>query len=1159
MVNTVANAMNTNNTMAPSFDGIDVLYAINARIAELAVTEGDKAAKAAYAQGNQYQELLNAANLVALAKAKSGNTSKVAPAIAGAVTVWLKAQVKKDGMIIAKLKKDEDVTPSFFGADADARVVKAWTNCLAPLVVAANVSRKAGDKSYLFTGGTLVVTTDNQTRNGAKRTYEVARLLDCLQVADRVIVVKDGGIDTSYTVLDRAMLMAEAVRAARTEGGLVVTGLKANAKHHLPVRVGAKGAELALDIWDGYTTHAEAKPVAKALVEAGFMPSANVEAAAKHGYVQKVATLVGDNDSPTRLAELVRDAAGKVMGLRSADSAEKALTRVAKQHKGGLYSTNMRVLVISADKSMAKKRLGNQLVASALAGCGGFNTFGWNRFGCVRLVGFDKMGQKTVVGQMERVFHPNLLSGSGIQSVLSASKFEPLLVVTLPAVKSKLAKAAMNWQEDKVKGGVIKYAVVDNVDVAITEFYSAGLFETVNEELQGVEAVVESFHRRTFGRTTPAVSQMLAEELGRRQWASVAEVLLDLEAKGTLRRRDTSAKLNLQMLQSLYSEIGPKALLKLLRAIRRAPQARAGRADLDLVYQVVTDSVKESEVATVELDAVLNMIHSAIIQSGVAEEQFSQFQHLGVVSALLSALLDHGKRWVRIVNGTQSVLLPAGAKLAREVTLGVGMAVKAELSGYTADVLRAMWVAAQAGQDLTDSHRAVTMANLVSARDSVLGKGLANIRAFGLNGPLLSSWELKYNEVSSPSLEAAEAEAETFYGHSVVGVYGKPPQTMAQAAASLHVVHRGSFSDTDAILMGTAMYLSVYFIVGRQDDVDGDRATVVFAPKFAVPTKLAKANPLNPTTNPTWKASKDFLQEEAEGCFIKPNAPVAKLYSVDDMIVALNNQRAAKGNVGLFTSFQQTVQSNMDYAVEGVVRALVTGDVMTMSAKAMSGAITTLASMKAAKVVVDPAKAAKLARQFVLSVVIPTMGGAMQSDAMDRIKRDNSKQVKQLARLLSPREAARVYVPVAAEVDKAAELLVAAKRLTEGEYTPVDVINVTNRGRTAGQVACIKLMDDYGFDASRMPVVVELGKALGLDITNKELLNGMAMCLILDAVAAVGFNIHGKVELFSVLFGNENKLARVGGNLDLILQRDDLEYANNVEAMILDVMGRKGH
>jgi hypothetical protein len=420
MVNTVANnAMNTNSTA--NFDGIDVLYAINARIAELAVTEGDKAAKAAYAQGHQYQELLNAANLVALAKAKSGGTSKVAPAIAGAVTIWLKKQVKKDGMIIAKLKKDGNVTPSFFGADADDRIVNAWKNCLAPLEAEVNVSRKAGDKSYLFTGGTLVVTTDNQTRNGAKRTYEVARLLDCLQVADRVIVVKDNGIDR-YTVLDRAMLMAEAVRAARTEGGLVVTGLKANAKHHLPVRVGAKGAELALDIWDGYTTHAEAKPVAKALVGAGFMPSANVEAAAKHGYVQKVDSLVADGTSPTRLAELVRDAAGKVIGLRSTDSAEKALTRVAKQHKGGLYSTNMRVLVISADKSMAKKRLGNQLVASALAGCGGFNTFGWNRFGCVRLVGFDKMGQKTVVGQMERVFHPNLLSGSGVQSVLAARR-----------------------------------------------------------------------------------------------------------------------------------------------------------------------------------------------------------------------------------------------------------------------------------------------------------------------------------------------------------------------------------------------------------------------------------------------------------------------------------------------------------------------------------------------------------------------------------------------------------------------------------------------------------------------------------------------------------------------------------------------------------------
>ena len=1156
------NAMNTNNTMAPSFDGVDVLYAINVRIADLAVTEGDKAAKAAYILGHQYQELLNAANLAELAKVKSGNTSKVAPAISGAVTVWLKAQVKKDG-IVTHLQKTRTVPRSVFGTDADARVVKAWNNCLAQLEAQVNVPIKAGDKHHLFTGGTLVVTTDNKTRNGAKRTYAVPRLLECLQVANRVIVVKDNGIDTNYTVLDRAMLMAEAVSVARSEGGLVVTGLKANAKHYLPVRVGAKGAELALDIWDGYTTQAEAKPVAKALVDAGFMPSANVEAAAKHGYVQKVATLVGDNDSPTRLAELVRDAAGKVIGLRSADSAEKALTRVAKQHKGGLYSTNMRVLVISADQSMAKKRLGNQLVASALAGCGGFNTFGWNRFGCVRLVGFDKMGQKTVVGQMERVFHPNLLSGSGIQSVLSASKFEPLLVVTLPAVKSKLAKAAMNWQEDKVKGGVIKYAVVDNVDVAITEFYSAGLFETVNEELQGVEAVVESFHRRTFGRTTPAVSQMLAEELGRRQWASVAEVLLDLEAKGTLRRRDTSAKLNLQMLQSLYSEIGPKALLKLLRAIRRAPQARAGRADLGLIYQVVTDSVKESEVATVELDDVLAMISKAIVESGAAEEQFSQFQHLGVVSALLSALLDHGKRWVRIEHGTQSVLLPSGAKLARGVQLGVGMAVKAELSGYTADVLRGMWVAAQAGQDLKDSHRAVTMANLVSARDSVLGKELANIRAFGLNGPLLSSWELKYNQVASPALEAAEAAAEDFYGHSVVGVYGKPPQTMAQAAASLYVVNRGSFSDVDAILMGTAMYLSAYFIVGRQDDVDGDRATVVFAPKFAVPTKLAKANPLNPTTNPTWKASKDFLQEEAESCFIKPNAPVAKLYSVDDMIVALNNQRTAKGNVGLFTSFQQTVQSNMDYAVEGVVRALTSGDVLTISAKALCGGmttVTTLASMKAAKVVVDPAKAAKLARQFVLSVVIPTMGGAMQSDAMDRIKRDNSKQIKQLARLLSPREAARVYVPVAAaEVDKAAELLVAAKRLTDGEYTSVDVINVTNRGRTAGQVACIKLMGDYGFDPSRMPVVVELGKVLGLDITNKELLNGMAMCLILDAVAAVGFHCHGKVELFSVLFGNENKLARVGGNLDLILQRDDLEYANNVEAMLLDVMGRKGH
>ena len=1155
------NAMNTNNAMTTNFDGIEMLKAINVRIAELAVTEGDKAAKAAYIRGHQYQELLNAANLVALATAKSGGTSKVAPAISGAVTVWLKAQIKKDG-IVTSLKKTGTVPPSSLGAEADARIVAAWTRCLAQLEAETNVSYEAGGKNHRFVGSSLIVTPVGQTRGGAKRTYEAARLLDCLQVADRIIVVKDNGIDTRYSLLDRAMLMAEAVSVARSEGGLVVSGLKANVKHHLPVRVGAKGAELALDIWDGYTSQAEAKPVAKALVEAGFMPSANVEAAAKHGYVQQVATLVGDNGSTTRLAELVRDAAGKVIGLRSVDSAEKALTRVAKQHKGGLYSTNMRVLVISADTSMAKKRLGNQLVASALAGCGGFNTFGWNRFGCVRVVGFDRLGQKTVVGEMEHVFHPNLLSGDGIQSVLENSLFEPLLVVPLTAVKSKLAKAALDWKEDKVRGGVLKYAVIDDVDVSITDFYSGGLFEVVPEELSGVQAVVESFNRRTFGRTTPAVSQRLVEELERDGWTSVAEVLLSLEAKGVLRRRDTSAKLNLQMLQSLYSEMGPKALLKLLRAIRRAPQARAGRADLALVYELVTNSVKESEVATVELADVLPLIGNAVVESGSAEDQFSQFQYLGVVSALLSTMLDHGKRWVRIVHGNQSVLMPSGDKLARGVKLGTGMAAKAELSEYTADVLRAMWVAVQAAAagSLTDHHFAVTMANLVSARDSVLGKGLANIRTFGLNGPLLSSWKLKYNEVSSPSLEAAEAAAEDFYGHSVVGVYGKPPQTMAQAAASLRVVNRGSFSDVDAILMGTAMYLSAYFIVGRQDDVDGDRATVVFAPKYAVPAKLAKANPLNPTTNPTWKASKDFLQEEAESCFMKVIAPVAKLYSVDDMIVALNNQRTAKGNVGLFTSFQQTVQSNMDYAVEGVVRALVGGKVMTTNAKAMCGAMTTLASLKASAVAVDPTLAAKLARQFVLSVVIPTMGGAMQSDAMDRIKRENGEQVKQLARLLSPREAARVYVPVvAAEVDKAAELLVAAKRLTEGEYSPVDVQNVTNKGRTAGQVACIKLMGDYGFDPSRMPVVVELGKALGLDITNKQLLNGMAMCLVLDAVAAVGFNIHGKVELFSVLFGNENKLAAVGGNLDLILQRDDLEYANNVEAMVLDVMGRKGH
>ena len=1148
----------TNNTMIA--DGMQMLEAINFRIAELAVAEKDLGTLTALRQAHQYQDLLSAANLVALAKAKSGNTSKVAPAISGAVTVWLKAQVKK-GEVITSLKNTGAIPLSFLGADADARVMKAWTDCLAKLEAETNVSYEAGGKNHRFVGHSLIVTPVGQTRGGAKRTYAVSRLLECLQVADRVIVVKDGGIDTSYTVLDRAMLMAEAVRAARTEGGLVVSGLKANAKHYLPVRVGVKGAELALDIWDGYTSQNEAKPVAKALVAAGFMPSANVEAAAKHGYVQKVDNLVGDNASPTRLAELVRDAAGKVIGLRSADSAEKALTRVAKQHKGGLYSTNMRVLVISADKSMAKKRLGNQLVASALAGCGGFNTFGWNRFGCVRLVGFDKMGQKTVVGQMERVFHPNLLSGSGIQSVLKSSKLEPLLVVSLPAVKSKLAKAALNWQEDVVKGGVVKYAVVDDVDVAITDFYSGGLFEVVGEELQGVEAVVESFRRRTFGRTTPSVSQLLAEELERREWASVADVLRDLEDDGVLRRRDTSAKLNLQMLQSLASEIGPKALRRFLQAVRRAPQARAGRADLEMVCQLVTDSVKESEVITVELEVVLALIGNAVIESGAAEQQFSQFQHLGVVSALLSLLLADGKRWVRIEHGNQSVLMPSGAKLARGVTLGTGMASKAELSGYTADVLRAMWVAVQAAaaESLSVQNCAVTMANLVAARDSVLGKELANIRAFGLNGPLLSSWELRYNEVSSPSLEAAEAAAEKHYGHQVVGVYGKPPQIMAQAAASLRVVRRGSFSDADEILMGTAMYLSAYFIVARQDDVDGDRATVVFGPKFAVPAKLAKANPLNPTTNPTWKASKDFLQEEAESCFVAVDAPVAKLHSVDDMIVALNNQRAAKGNVGLFTSFQQTVQSNMDYAVEGVVRALVTGKVMTTNAKAVCGGMTNQASLRASVVTVDADKAAKLARQFVLNVVIPTMGGATQSDAMDRIKRDNGVQVKQLARLLSPREAARVYVPVAAEVDKSAELLVAAKRLTEGEYTPVDVKNVTNKGRTAGQVACINLMDDYGFDASRMPIVRQLAEALSLDTTNQQLLNGMAMCLILDAVAAVGFHTYGKVELFSTLFGNENKLAAAGGNLDFILQRDDLEYADNIEAMVLDVMGRKGH
>ena len=1156
------------NATKPRADGLDVLWELTAKISGDAALN-DPAATQAYREASIYRGLLNAANLVDLTKKAAGATCQTKVAIAAAVTIWLKGcasskhnRTVKD--ILTSLISD-GLYKSTLTDGLDQRVSRAWAKVLKGLYEEVNVNPSIKGVTFLFNGTTLKI-----GNNGA---VKVTTLFDTLQVIDRVVLLDNGAIaGSNISKLNKAIKVARCV--TKVEGGVALTGLRSNTKHYLPLMV--SGADLlpALGIWaevkEGATdkNSLERKALQQALLTAGFMPTANTEAAAKHGYLQKVDSLLDKNSNQNRLARAEFDVDGNLVGVVTPDNAEKALTRIAKQYgKTDAFQTKCRVLVISVDGRQAnvkQTKVGKQLIASAMAGTGGWNQFGWNRYGVVRIVGFDILGQKSVVGRLKHVVHPNLLSGTGVQQVLGANKYEALLVLPLTAIKSKLAKQSLTWQTDKVKGGEIQYAIVDDVDVAITDFYSAHLFETVPVEARGRDAVIDSLERSQGSRTL-SVSELLQQRLTAAQWGSVADVLKELEAAGKVRRKPLTGKLNLQMLQSLAADFGNRFVRNFLKAVKRAPYAKAGQVDLELVYQLITGSIDRTEVNTLDLKDVIDMIGTGMREAGAVNDDFSQFQDLGVAQSLLLSLLGEDKTWTELVGpGGVTVLIPSGKKLARGIDPQTEMGSKVELSGYTADILRAMWVAANAcaRKDIsavTDNHLQVTMAKLVEARDSILGKGLANIRGFGVNGPLLSSWALKYNQVSSPALARSAADAEEYYGEKVTPVYGKSPMVMANAGAALDLVDTLDFSDNDEILMGGAMYLSAYFIVGRQDDVDGDRGTGKNVPDRIIPNAMRKSDPLDPTTNPTWKASKDFLEGEADSCFFVPDQPVAKLITVPELIVAHNNQLKAKDNVGLFTSFQQVVHANIDHAVDGVVNALVTGDVMTQTSKALSGMLTTLASLKATRRCIDRAVAIKLAQQFVRFVVIPTMGGAMQSDAMDRIKREVGVVLYQLSVILSPSAAARAYVPkTKQEIAKSAEILLKANRLKEGEVTEQNVLNKTNTARTDMQKICIKLMGDYGFDASHIPVVVKLGKEFGIDANDTKALNGFAMCLICAAVSEVGFHSFGKVELFSTLFGNENKIAKAGGNLDTILDNDDLVYGYNTEAMLLEIFGKKG-
>lgn len=746
-----------------------------------------------------------------------------------------------------------------------------------------------------------------------------------------------------------------------------------------------------------------------------------------HGYVSKYSEVFRESAFVTSVANVD----GETF-VHTKEGLSKIAIRTAKQDKpeGFGFRTKCDFVVVSAPKELYEKSLDGTatqeesetvaaLIDSFLGGGGAAEGVYRSKFGMHRQVGAEVggLGQKVVVGAgyvvLDPMFHHLLLANSE----------RPTTVIGLSSVKSAEAKANLNWEPMVLENGVsILYAHVLDVDVCITESSATNAWEKVPAELAGDEGQLAATVKRVNGVKAPTLMIQVytkMEETG----LSLAEVLLEMQASGEIRRKNLSAKFNAQMLQSTRTYSGADQVEALLQAAMMGPKGLKSVRDLNVVMDLVHDRIDPSIIHEVQLDRLVARMLNAVEESnGSLDKEWSINQHGSVVLAVVGELAKTGKEWVRIVgtHGGKGVLFPAGQSLVTSYE-GSQHASIFTVKGLLAELMEVLWHYITRSADLlaedavdkviSSAEEGVTMKALCEVRDQVAGKALARVQTFGSSLLLCTSAHLASNEVYSNVIRSQMSKAEVAYNEEMGVLLAKSPTIMA------HQVRRVVVRELDvemnwteerakieALLDGTGGYVAADATVLNGDDADGDRfAAYVLPASCFLPGALGKTcymDPSDPQVNcMASHAVEHFLNEERSLFVGAPRTLVENVFSCADIQAQVLEAAIQKSKVAEYSASLMSVQMQEVLVEADIVAFLQDGKNYPASWDGETFDIVQTLNLP------NLAKSFRLIGECVL-------GTSIQLNAMNNIKGEDGKELLEMAKMLSPRRLrslAKVY------------------------------------------------------------------------------------------------------------------------------------------------------
>jgi hypothetical protein len=268
-----------------------------------------------------------------------------------------------------------------------------------------------------------------------------------------------------------------------------------------------------------------------------------------------------------------------------------------------------------------------------------------------------------------------------------------------------------------------------------------------------------------------------------------------------------------------------------------------------------------------------------------------------------------------------------------------------------------------------------------------------------------------------------------------------------------------------------------------------------------------------------------------------------------DYTSAVVSAADARGNVGLFTSAQQTAQAKRDVVVDAIAAALGKGGVIPRTQMARLG-------IKRLPGIGNELKAKYIAA-LVADAMALVQGHATQTDSMDRIKRDTSVVHLMLAKTLSPRTLSALHP--ATTVEEAEIVVGFSKNLqskTECLEGPALLAEVKKLQTVCfAQVASdvVGMSGKYQLNFSEMPV----GKALIAEYGDMSVAALTNVILLLGVIgnAAAGYASATTTDLLEAVFGNDNKVSSLfAGDLhaeNVLASVGNIHAYPNAQAMLL--------